>query len=185
MDRPFNQGKFPLPDEKAKIRQKEQRDVLVDVLYLAKTENVNLILIAGDLWDEVQLRDDTIPFVIDVLSKCRIPILITSGNCDYFSKVSHYNSIIPMARFGRKFPPNVHIFKKPNFSHVVLSTPNDITITGIAHTDDQKLTEKLFEKKIKVPRNSIRIGLFHATREGMIPMGKDKVIPFEEEEIFN
>ena len=98
MDSPFD----GLSDEKAKERRKEQRELLFQMAELCKKENVQLVLLAGDLLDSAASYHETHEALCSAFSQMPCEIFISPGNHDYYCPQSPYVNL--------EFPKNVHIF---------------------------------------------------------------------------
>jgi DNA repair protein SbcD/Mre11 len=68
-------------DERAAQRQRERR-VFEQVIDRALTDDVDLVLIAGDLFDHNRPSDDTVAFVRAELGRLRQPLVLLPGNHD-------------------------------------------------------------------------------------------------------
>lgn len=86
----------------------KSKETFLDILQKCKNENVDILLVAGDLFDDVINPDFQIKWVIDEFEKFGIKTFISPGNHDPFTTDSPY--------MKEKWPKNVHIFKDDNFS---------------------------------------------------------------------
>lgn len=112
MDSPFN----GLPEQKARIRRKEQRKLFEKLVSICEAESIQLLLLPGDLFDSNLAYQETVETVSDVFSKIRAEIFIAPGNHDYLCLKSPYNKI--------SLPENVHIFSSPSIKCVELPELN-------------------------------------------------------------
>jgi len=183
LDQPMWGGKLKFSREKALQRSREIREALLRALELAATEHVDLIIIAGDLWEEDNLSPDTIPFVMDSLGSCDIPVVISPGNHDYYSPSSHYSSDITAARFGKRWHSNIHIFQDYDFSHLTIPGLDGLCITGIAYRSNQSVSIRRFGEKIVVPEADFHLAVIHGSRDLHLPAGKMMTLPFSDEEL--
>ena len=101
-----------LPEEKAVLRRKEQRDLLWKIADIAVTRGADLVLLSGDLFDSAASYYETYETLLSALSSIKAQIFISPGNHDYFCPKSPYSFL--------EFPENVHIFKTPIISPVEL-----------------------------------------------------------------
>ena len=108
LDSPFE----GLSAGKAAIRRKEQRELLGRLADLAVTEQVDLVLLAGDLLDSANTFYETGEELIRALREIPAPVFIAPGNHDYYSGKS------PYARL--QLPENVHVFREQTIRSVVL-----------------------------------------------------------------
>lgn len=86
-----------------KERRDEQREALRGAVRLCKEEKVDVLLVAGDLFDGDFIREDTPAFISDCFAA--IPdtrVFIAPGNHDPYHARSPYKAV--------KFPDNVHVF---------------------------------------------------------------------------
>jgi len=108
LDSPFE----GLSAGKAAIRRKEQRELLARLADLAVTEQVDLVLLAGDLLDSSNTYYETGEELIRALRGISVPVFIAPGNHDWYSAKS------PYARL--RLPDNVHVFTEQAIRSVVL-----------------------------------------------------------------
>lgn len=108
LDSPFD----GLSDEKAAQRREEQRALLEEIAELCNREQVDLVLLAGDLLDSGRSYYETGEVLLRAFSQIRGQIFIAPGNHDYYSSRSPYANL--------EFPENVHIFPSNGMQRVVL-----------------------------------------------------------------
>lgn len=86
------------------VRNAEVLFTLGKIVALCKSEQVRLLLIAGDLFDSFSVSDETIKTIKDYFATIKeTTVAIVPGNHDYLNADSPYNE---------DFGENVHIFKK-------------------------------------------------------------------------
>lgn len=86
-----------------KKRRINQKQVFKSAIELAKAECVDAIFIAGDLFENKYVEDETIKYIISCLREIsNIKVFITPGNHDPLIKNSPYNTY--------DWPDNVYIF---------------------------------------------------------------------------
>jgi DNA repair exonuclease SbcCD nuclease subunit len=183
LGRSFLGGRLKLSYEKARKRVRDQQDTLIKAVDLAQKEKVDLILIAGDLWEEEGLTGAVVAFVFEVLGDAGIPVVISPGNHDYFSVSSHYSNEITRITAGRNWPDNVHIFNNYDFNHLEYKELPGVIITGIAYHSNQSVKTKKLIKTLKPPDAEIQICIFHGSREGFYTQGKLITMPFSDDEL--
>lgn len=101
-----------LPGGKAALRRGEQRQLLAALAELARREEADLVLLAGDLLDSEDSYQETGRELYRSLSQIPAPVFISPGNHDYYSPRS------PYAR--TKLPDNVHVFTSDKIEMVEL-----------------------------------------------------------------
>ena len=99
MDSPF----AALPEEKAVQRRREQRELLERLA--GEAENVDIVLLAGDLFDSNAGYWETSETLTRVLGSMKAQVFIAPGNHDYYTSRSPYAFM--------ELPENVHIFRVP------------------------------------------------------------------------
>lgn len=97
---------------KAAQRRQEQRRLLYRIAQLAQTEQVDLVLLAGDLLDSDSTYAETAEALSEALGSISAPVFISPGNHDFYSPRSPYARV--------RFSENVHIFKSSELECVEL-----------------------------------------------------------------
>ena len=110
MDSPF----YSLPPEKSARRRREQRELLDRLASAA--EDVDLVLLAGDLFDSEASYWETTETLKRVFSAIKAHIFIAPGNHDYYTARSPYAFM--------DLPSNVHLFKTSQLRSVELPELN-------------------------------------------------------------
>ena len=121
LDSPFE----ALPAGKAAIRRAEQRRLLGALAELAAAEDVDLVLLSGDLLDSGSSYFETGEELIASLRRMVVPVFIAPGNHDPYTPGS------PYARL--RMPENVHVFTENAVRSVVLPELN-ARVYGAAFT---------------------------------------------------
>ncbi len=94
---------FPgLDSKRAEIRKNELRAAFVTMMNYAKKNAVDIVLIAGDLFDSEYVTRETVALIVREARNCPAEIFIAAGNHDPISQTSVY------VKEGI-FPENVHI----------------------------------------------------------------------------
>lgn len=107
LDSPFK----ALPPEKAAARRREQRLLLDELVELCNTEQCDLLLLSGDLFDADAAWQDTMDALRRSFRACRARIFISPGNHDFYAPGSPYCG---------EWPENVHVFTKETPASVVI-----------------------------------------------------------------
>ena len=124
LDSPFE----GLPANKAAIRRQEQRALLAALADLAAQEQVDLVLLCGDLLDSANTYYETGDELVRSLQSIDAPVFIAPGNHDYYSPKS------PYARL--KLPEHVHVFSENAIRFVSLPRLG-LRVYGAAFTEDR------------------------------------------------
>ncbi len=114
-----------LPPEKSAQRRRELRDIPARLAELAKVEQVDLVLLPGDLFDGERVYPETVRALAAALEALAVPVFIAPGNHDYYHGRSPYA--------GADWPGNVHIFTAPGLQAFELPALNCV-VHGCAFT---------------------------------------------------
>ncbi len=124
IDSPFSM--FDL--EKAKQRKTELRRTFNNLVEYCVRENINIVLIAGDLFDMEFVTSDTINYIADCMRKASdVKFVITPGNHDFYCQNGAYDTDV--------FSSNVYIFKKTQVQKISFDDL-ETDIYGYAFTSD-------------------------------------------------
>lgn len=140
--------------EKAAVRRNELRGVFSSMMTYARLNAVDIMLIAGDLFDCQYITSDTVSLVQRAFSdnkKCRF--VISPGNHDPFSQNSIYDKT--------EFPSNVYIFDSERLSFFSFDEL-ETDVYGYAFTSPDLDYNPFSGRK---PENSSRINLLCAHGE--------------------
>jgi DNA repair exonuclease SbcCD nuclease subunit len=144
------------------------------ILEAARSGNVNLVLIAGDLFELERITPDTFEFLkrqFESLGEIRV--FISPGNHDPCVPGSPYKE--------EAWPQNVHIFRTEEFQFVELPEMG-VRVAGFGFTHSQ-LETRLFQQLPVLPGDLFNIVLCHGSDISRVPEGKSKYGPFTIEEI--
>lgn len=152
LDMPFTSLKNQ--KELVKRRRLEQKFVFRKAIDLVKEENADALLIAGDLFEDKFVEEDTITYVISCLKELEnTKVYITPGNHDPLIKSSPYNMY--------DWPENVFIFG----SEVGMDAIDDDTdIYGIGFDDFEMESSAI--KEIEVDSSKANLLITHGTLDG-------------------
>jgi exonuclease SbcD len=172
LDTSFAASGFPsrLGDRKREAIRSAFRRIIDD----ARSGNVDLLLIAGDLFELERITPDTFEFLRQQLESLnRIRVFISPGNHDPFVPGSPYKE--------EAWPANVHIFGEEEFRSIELPDLGvRVTGFGFAHT---QLDEHPFQRLPVLPDDLNNIVLVHGSDVSRVPAGKSKHGPFTVDEL--
>lgn len=99
-DTPFKE----LSREVSSISKEELLEVFKNIIDLTIKEEIEVLLIAGDVFDNLTVNKNTLFFISNQLARIpNVRVFISPGNHDPYNEKSFYNMM--------KFPENVYIFK--------------------------------------------------------------------------
>jgi len=96
LDSPF----ASLPPAQAVRRRKQQRRILQEITTLCGS--ADLVLLAGDVFDDRNVRPETVELMQTLFAQWKIPVFIAPGNHDPYTDTSLWSRV--------PWPENVHIF---------------------------------------------------------------------------
>ena len=145
---------FSLEDPRtAELRRNELRAAFVNLMMFVRSKEVDILLIAGDLFDRVNPTKETEEVVLrEFAQSARTKIFICPGNHDPYTVDS------PYARLS--FSDNVHIFDSETLSYFDLPEWN-VSVYGYAFTS-HRLPYNPFSNPPKLNEERINILLGHA-----------------------
>ena len=108
LDSPFR----GLTPEKARQRRREQRELLLRLQTAAVEGAVDMVLIAGDLFDGDGVYYETTQLLAETFGRIPARIFIAPGNHDPWSEHSPYAAV--------RWPENVHLFQSEGVERVEL-----------------------------------------------------------------
>ena len=152
LDSPF----AGLTPERAAQRRQEQRELVRRLGELAEQEKVDLVLLAGDLFDSGRIYRETARELAEELGHIPAPVLIAPGNHDPFGAASPY--ALPI------WPDNVRIFTSA--TPVAEDFPElNCTVHGAAFLSELREDSPLAQ--FRAPRaGRIHLMVLHANTEG-------------------
>ena len=156
LDSPFAR----MDAKKAQQRREEARASFCAMLAYARKTGVDLILMAGDVFDGEYVSRETTEMLVREFAKLSCPVVISPGNHDYYS---------PSGIWGKlRFPENVFIFRTPEvtkFSFDSLHTD----VYGYAFTEAEMLQSPLSGQRVQDPS---RINLLCAHGDTTSPLSR-------------
>ena len=120
LDSPFS-GLDPIQSE---ARREEQRELLRTLICYIRNQRIDLVLIAGDLFDNGFTNSKTVKYAAELLGNLPCPVVISPGNHDPYIQGGIYSS---------GFPKNVYIFDSKKLSSFDFSELG-VTVWGYAFT---------------------------------------------------
>jgi len=111
-----------LNEEKNATRREELRAVFSRIVSLAIAERIDVVFIAGDLFEGINATADSLELICSEMERAKpIRFFISPGNHDPYTPASQY-ALMP-------FPENAHVFRSTSVERIVLEDLN-LTIYG-------------------------------------------------------
>lgn len=114
-----------LPHEKSKKAKETQFEILNQAIEYGNKQNVNAILISGNLFDQPVPPSDIVHRAFSIISKSNSYVLISPGNHDHLSSQSPY--------INSNLPSCIHVFSSPTLTSFNIN--NDCVVWGAAFCD--------------------------------------------------
>ena len=112
--------------EQAKLRRRESRELLQRLCNYVNQNEINIVLLAGDLFDGETVYRETLEQLLEALGTMRARVFIAPGNHDPYRAGSPYAAL--------DWPENVHIFTSRTIECVALPEWNT-AVYGAAFTE--------------------------------------------------
>lgn len=152
------------------------KSTLEKLVEFVRKEDIDILLIGGDLYENTGIRRDEIAFIMEVFRSIKIPIYIAPGNHDYYVESYYLPSKLDLSGLG-KLPDNVKIFSEEKITR--FETPA-YDIYGRANYG---MNERPFDIEVSPDPSKINIYLFHGSRQDFIPPQKEMWLPFYDKEL--
>ena len=173
-----------LDEARINQRRKEEREVLQKTVETALGEKVDMVLLAGDLYDYRATSQSAINEFFDILRKLEgVPVFISPGNHDYYSSNSFYNNDFLLARSQDPIPENVHVFKSPSFQTVAPDGLDDVSVSSFAYEGFARSDERPLKQTVPRDESKINILLLHGWLEPVTVDRSQQTSPFSLEEL--
>lgn len=165
LDSPF----AALPAGRAAERRRESRELAFRLADYVNGHGVQLVLLAGDLFDSAAPYRDTGEALAEALGRMNAQVFAAPGNHDWYGPGS------PWVAVG--WPENVHIFRENAMTAVSLPELG-VTVHGAAFTSPEQGSSLL--AGFAAPEDgNLHLGLLH----GEIDPAEDRYNPLRREEI--
>jgi len=137
-----------LSSDKAKIRKREIIDTFLNLMNYANKNKVNVVIIAGDLFDKNTIAKSTKKEILDTIANyTAIDFLYLTGNHD--DKIKFDDEDLEL-------PPNLKLFNSKD--DWIYFDYGDVCITGF---DVHKSKGTGFYEKLKLDKNKFNIATMH------------------------
>ncbi len=138
-----------LAPDRAGYRRKAARDLLDEIVAVAKAEGAAMILCTGDLFDTPTPYRDTAEAAVAAFGRTQLPVFLTPGNHDFFTRSSPY--------FAADWSENVHIFTAETPETIALPDLN-CEVSGVAFLSERPALRPLASLAATEGKLSIFVG---------------------------
>ena len=159
-----------LNEQRARQRRQESRDLTRRMVEYANDHGVQLMLLAGDLFDSDSIYGQTAEELAAALAEFRGHVVIAPGNHDCYTAASPYARTL--------WPDNVLIFTAPEMLSMGLSFPQyGCTVYGAAFTAPE-MPESAELAGIAEQDGNVAIGILHG--EAGVKDSRYRPIPLQQ-----
>lgn len=144
----------------ADVKRDELRSCFVGAMQKAKQERVDLVLIAGDLFDTPFCSSQTRRAVFNAIESVSCPVVISPGNHDYYNKNGTYAD--------KQLPQNAFVFTSSELGRFDFDELG-VSVIGYAFTSDRYESNPLSEQ---VPLSSENVNILCAHADLGAPLSK-------------
>ena len=109
-------------------KRAELRECFADAMKIAKENEVDLVLMPGDIFDTPYCTANTRKFVFDAIANAGCPVVIAPGNHDYYTKNGIYAD--------RSLPENAYVFNSNELGRFDFDDIG-VSVIGYAFTSDR------------------------------------------------
>lgn len=154
LDMPFSY--FGLQNEKSRERRNDLRQIFKSICEIAKKQQVDFILICGDLYENKYVSKDTILFINEIFKQIEpIKVLIIPGNHDPYINNCYYNNF--------NWASNTFIFNQDNFVYRFENKNVNVYGSGFSNFYEANTLLKMNDEILQKKNNFINILGIHAT----------------------
>lgn len=152
----------------ARARRQMIRDTFVAALTVADEEDVDAVLIGGDLYEHERITPDTAAFLREALGAVDRPVFLAPGNHDWIG--------LPQSAYVQTaWSSNVHVFTEDRLMPVELA--EGLTLWGAAHRSPAN-TDGFLDAGFTVEgRQGVHLALFHGSQRGGLHTEDDGKVP--------
>lgn len=148
------------------LREKEIWGSFQNIINICNEEDVDLLLIAGDMFHKQPLLRELKEANYYLSKLINTKVVIMAGNHDYISPRSHYQDFV--------WDEKVYMFLSSSMGAVTLPDLN-VTVYGLSY-GSRDITEPLYDFIRPKDRSGINILLAHGGDDKNIPMNRKKML---------
>jgi len=158
-----------LPPRQAASRRRESRELLARLAEYVNRQDIDLVLLPGDLLDSTRPFRETVEALAEVLGRMKARVFIAPGNHDPYLPGSLWQTV--------EWPENVHVFRGNALQAVEVPELNAV-VYGAAFVGKEQSRSLL--AGFSAPRDGrVHIGVLH----GEVEAAEERYDPLRREEI--
>jgi DNA repair protein SbcD/Mre11 len=179
-------ARLGLPAQKrARINHDIER-ALAKAVELARSEDVDVVLCPGDLWDDEAVSFQSATTIYDMLgSLSPIPVVLTPGNHDPLNAFSYHHAAYFRSKVGKPHPRNVTVMCSPRIERRTLPQLPDVDFYGCCFEQNQPRRERLLQGLRPEREDVLSVLVLHGSQDDMVTPNPDQlmVAPFSRQEL--
>ena len=162
-----------IPGDAGALVREQRFKTIERLIELAATQQVDLALVAGDVFDMNSVEDNTLRRIMNTLGQSEIPWLLLPGNHDPALAESVWTR---MERLGQ--PENVHFLITRN---VVEFEELRVSVLGAPLCRRHEATDLTqFFDEVETPKDGYRIGVAHGSVQNRLPERAEATNPIDD-----
>lgn len=182
---PMTGGRLGLSAETARARASERRAAFARAFEIARDEELDGVVIPGDLFDGESIDADTLRFVMHVMASIAPrPVFVAPGNHDAYGGASPYRTVGDADARGLRWPDNVHVFAHADFRTVPWPGRGGVFVTGSGVASNTQDGARRLAERVPRTGEGLHLLLFHGSRDDGAFLQEDKAThPFSRDEL--
>jgi DNA repair exonuclease SbcCD nuclease subunit len=156
----------------------------------ARAVGAEALLVPGDVWDAESVPPSSIHRLLDALASfAPKPVFIAPGNHDFAGAGGFYDPSVLAALGMRSWPPNVFVFRAPEWTALRVPGREDVALVGRAYLSPAIVVDRPLLTPPARPSVSHAILMLHGSLETYAgpdgPTGTKRTAPFSRRELLN
>jgi DNA repair exonuclease SbcCD nuclease subunit len=178
------------PPELRAARRDEVDGAAERAVAAARAAGAEALLVPGDLWDAESVPASSIHRLLDALASfAPKPVFIAPGNHDFAGAGGFYDASVLSALGMRSWPPNVFVFRGPNWTALPVPGREDVSVVGRAYPSPAIVVDRPLLTPPARPAVPHAILMLHGSLETYAgpdgPTGAKRTAPFSRRELLN
>jgi DNA repair exonuclease SbcCD nuclease subunit len=183
-------GGLALPPEIRAVRREDVDGAAARAVEAARSCGAEALIVPGDLWDAENVSAATIHRIAEAFASfAPRPVFVAPGNHDFAGAGGFYDASVLAALGMRPWPPNVVVFRSPEWETVAFPGRDDTTVTGRAFLSPAVVAERPLAPPPARPLSSHALLLLHGSLESYpgadSARGTKRTAPFSRREVLD
>lgn len=187
LDGSLLRSKLALSPEKRAQLNRDVQHALVRIVDVARSENVDVVLCPGDLWDDESISFESATFLYETLgSLAPMPVLIAPGNHDPFNAFSYHHPTYYKNKVGKPHPRNITVFGSARLERRTFAHLPDVEFYGCCFEENKPRSERMLRDFRPEAPHMVNVLLLHGSQDDAV-RGSEKAMaaPFSPAELLS